>query len=232
MKGFGFKIKKRMKSIFKNLLPLVFLGLTITNCEKIKQKPADILYKTVNKQFVLIRDVETLQGSNDVVSNHVDSILKGEINSTLISSGQKNFSLADIANDGPLDIGFEIINLNDFNLNNIPQSFDSLAARVIPINAEVLDNSTYKYPDGLNYNDEISESGNWTNQTSVLGTFLNAGNFQGNGAKYLGVRLPTNDGFNYGWIKIYCSQHNDTLKIIDFGVNQTANQKIKAGQVK
>ena len=40
-------------------------------------------------------------------------------------------------------------------------------------------------------------------KTSVLGTFMNAGQFQGNGEKYLGIRFPENNNFKYGWIKIF-----------------------------
>ena len=36
--------------------------------------------------------------------------------------------------------------------------------------------------------------------------------------------------FNYGWIKIYLSEHNDTLKIIEYAYNQTLGNEIKAGQ--
>jgi hypothetical protein len=218
-----------MKTSAKFLISGLILSSFFIGCDKTKTENDDISYLSINKEFVLIRNVDLLKNSDDEISNHVDSILKGEINSEIISTGQKNVLLFGDG-DLPPDIGFEIINLNNFNVNKVPSSFDSLAARVIPMQVEVLDNSTYKYPDALNYNDEISENGNWTTETAVLGTFLNAGNFQGYGEKYLAIRAKADKGYKYGWLKLYCSKHNDTLKIIDFAVNNTINNKIKAGQ--
>ena len=216
---------KQNHLIFKTvLLIIVFLS---TSCEKTEDSSTtkNIIYQTLNKEFVLIRDVQTLQGSNDEISNHVDSILMGLIDAEFISTGHKMFNLN---GDSLTDIGFEIINLNDFNVNSLPESFDSLAARVIPSTIEILDNSTFGYPDALDLNSEISAEGNWSGNISVLGTFMNAGQFQGNGEKYLGFRFT--DDIKYGWIKIYCSQHNDTLRIIDFAYNNIANSAINAGQ--
>lgn len=206
------------------LLPIVFSA--IAGCENTADT-SGIVYRTVDKEYVLIRDFKTLQKSNDEISNHVDSILTGLINSEFISTGQKDFDLdADIISD----IGFEIIDLNKFNPNELPESFDSLAARVIPISVEILDNSTYGYPDALDLEEQISDDGNWSNKKSVLGTFMNAGQFQGQGEKYLGIRFLKDDNFKYGWIKIYCSQHNDTLRIIEYAYNEIINRKINAGQ--
>ncbi len=128
------------------------------------------------------------------------------------------------------DIGFEIIDLNKFNPNGLPQSFDSLAARVVPKSVEVLDNSTYGYSDALDVNENISENGNWSVKSCVLGTFMDAGQFQGKGEKYLGIRFLRENKYKYGWIKIYCSQHNDTLRIIDYAYNDIFDSHIKAGQ--
>lgn len=61
----------------------------------------------------------------------------------------------------------------------MPAYLDTLAARVIPMNVQIRDNSTYGYCDALNQDDNINESGNWVSNTCVLGTFMNAGQFQG-----------------------------------------------------
>ena len=42
--------------------------------------------------------------------------------------------------------------------------------------------------------------------------------------------IPSNGNYNYGWIKLNCSLHNDTLTIYEFGYHKTVNRKIKAGQ--
>lgn len=209
-----------------NVLLFVFLIVAI-GCEKSTDDQSKIIYHSIDKEFVLIRDIQTLQESNDEISNHVDSILTGLINEEFISTGEKTFDLdADIISD----IGFEIIDLNKFNPEGLPESFDSLAARVIPLSVEILDNSTYGYPDALVLDDQISENGHWSKNACVLGTFLNAGQYQGKGEKYLGIRLPRGDDYKYGWIKIDCSQHSDTLRIFDYAYNDMVNRKIRAGQ--
>jgi hypothetical protein len=54
--------------------------------------------------------------------------------------------------------------------------------------------------------------------------------YNGKGEKYIGVSFIQESQINYAWIKIYCSLHNDTLKIIDWAYNQTVNGRIKTGQ--
>lgn len=208
------------------LLLFILLFINIS-CEKKSNDQADISYHVVDKEFVLIRDVQTLQESNDEISNYVDSILLGLINAEFISTGEKEF---DLDADQIPDIGFDIIDLNLYNPNGLPESFDSLAARVLPISLEILDNTTYGYPDALLMDDLISKNGYWSKNNGVLGTFVNAGQFQGKGERYLGIRLPIENDFKYGWIKINCSQHSDTLRIIDYAYNNIVNSKIKAGQ--
>ena len=108
--------------------------------------------------------------------------------------------------------------------------FYSLATRAGSSTVQFLDNSTWHYADALNYYDEIGPNALWSENSVVLGTFASAGNFNGKGDKYLGFRIPYNDNYHYGWIKLNCSQHNDTLTIYQFGYHKTVNRKIKAGQ--
>jgi len=220
-----------MKNSINTSLLLGTVLVVLFSCGKtdLTSENDSIVYRSVNREFVLIRDVQTLQESNDEISNHIDSILNGQINAEFVSTGQKEF---DLDADSVSDIGFEIIDLHDFNPNGLPDSFDSLAARVIPLSVEILDNSTYGYPDALDLDEEISKDGNWSGNTCVLGTFMNAGQFQGKGEKYLGIRLRKDTYFKYGWIKIYCSRHNDTLRIIEYAYNDNAGSHIKTGQTK
>ena len=191
-----------MKNSIKSYLLLYALSIGFFSCEKIDSiaENDSIIYRSVNKEFVLIRDVQTLQGDFDLDA------------------------------DNNYDIGFEIINLNNYNPNGLPESFDSLAARAIPKSVEILDNSTFGYPNALDLDEQIDKDGNWSNRISVLGTFMNAGQFQGQGEKYLGIRFLINDNNKYGWIKIYCSQHNDTLRILEYAYNNILDSQIKAGQ--
>jgi len=219
-----------MKNSNEITMWLIVIVFAVGSCsKKTENTDQSIVYQSVNKEYVVIRDVGNLMESEDEISKHIDSILSGTISSEFISTGQKLF---DLNGDKITDIGFEIIDLNLFNPGRLPQSFDSLAARAIPMSVEILDNSMYHYPDALPLNDKISENGSWTNGTSVLGTFLNAGQFQGKGERYLGFRFPTDNKHKYGWIKIYCSQHNDTLRIIDYAYNDVLNSPILAGQMK
>lgn len=218
-----------MNYLSKAPLLLCVLSIGFFSCVKkdsISENDS-IIYRSVNKQFVLIRDVQTLKESDDEISNRIDSILNGQINAEFISTGYKGVNLD---TDNRYDIGFEIIDLNKYNPNGLPKSFDTLAARVIPKSVEILDNSTYGYPDALDLNEQIDKYGNWTNKTGVLGTFMNAGQFQGKGEKYLGIRFLISDNYKFGWIKIYCSQHNDTLRIIEYAYNNSLGNPIKAGQ--
>ena len=215
-----------MKKTIGLLLVLPIIGMT--SCKKNENNSSNgIYYASVNKQYVFVRDVKSISGKTDEVSMHIDSILTGKINSQVISTGSKSF---DLNNDKVSDLSFEIIDLNLFNINKLPTSFDSLAVRVLPNIIQILDNSTYQYADALNTNSIINSSGNWTNLTCVLGTFGDAGQFKGKGEKYLGIRLPKDKSYLYGWIKLYCSQHNDTIRIIEYAYNQQIDSNIEAGQ--
>ena len=171
--------------------------------------------------------LKSISGKTDEVSMHVDSIISGLINTELISSGNILF---DLNADSHPDLSFEIISLNNYNIHALPDSLDSLAVRVTPITLQILDNSTYGYPDALDEKYVINNSGNWSTRTSVLGTFLGAGQFKGKGEKYLGIRLVQDNSFLYGWIKLYCSQHNDTLRVIDYAYNKNPGTQIETGQ--
>jgi len=227
-KAFFGRISRRKNQISLSFF-LFFVVSAMISCTKTGSDPKNdgIVYHPLNKEVVLIRDVSVLQQSDDAISKHIDSILNGWINVEFISTGLKDF---DLDGDARSDIGFEIIDLNKYNPNGLPESFDSLAARVIPLSFEILDNSTYGYPDALNASDPISGNGHWGNSTGVLGTFLDAGQFKGKGERYLGIRFMQDNEYRYGWIRIYCSQHNDTLRIIDYAYNNAANSLINAGQ--
>ncbi len=178
--------------------------------------------------FVMITSCESETKDDDQNPIVKDSIYYENLNIELYNV---SFTSLDINNDIAPDFNFEIINLNDFNTNPLPEGFDTLAARVDPILNEILDNTTFGYPTALNLNDSISSKGFWSNKPGVLGTFQDAGQFQGQGEKYLGFRKYINEKYYYGWIKIYCSQHSDTLKILELGYNLTSDKGIMAGQV-
>ena len=138
------------------------------------------------------------------------------INQTLTAVGQKTF---DIDNNGSVDYTFDIILLS-------PSVY---AARVNAIgSSKILDNSTFGYPDTLSFNDPVV--GYFHTGIGVLGTFNNAGQFNGAGIKYLGIKINSGTFDYLGWIKLYCSVNRDTLKIISCGYNTTSGAAINAGQ--
>lgn len=214
-----------MKTPHFSIVPLILL-LFLYSCDR-NGSDDKIVHQTVNKEFVIIQDVNQLQNSNDAVSQHIDSILSGLITTQIISTGVQSF---DFNGDKVPEISFEIVDLNQFNGGNLPDYLDSLAARAIPGTVEILDNSTYSYPDALLPDMAINETGNWSSNTCVLGTFMNAGQFQGKGNRFLGFRIKSDEGYQYGWVQLYCSQHNDTLRIIDYAYNDIAGSEILSGQ--
>jgi hypothetical protein len=151
-----------------------------------------------------------------IPSVFVSQIITGNINHTVTAVGQHTVN---IDNDAFNDFTFEIIELS-------PGVY---AARVLPLGgAQILDNSTFGYADALNFNDSIT--GNFHSNTGVLGTIANAGLFQGQGDKYLGIQL-LDGGYTYkGWILLNCSANNDVLEIKSFGYQTNTNNEILAGQ--
>jgi hypothetical protein len=139
------------------------------------------------------------------------------LNDTLV--GVTNLYL-DINNDNNNDFAFEILELS-------PNTY---AARVVSVGmSQFLDNSTFGYPDALNFNDAIS--GYFNNGNGVLGTFNNAGQFNGNGIKYLGIKVNDNGNEHIGWVALNCNTQNDTLIILSYAYNTIPNEAITAGQV-
>ncbi len=221
----------RIFEIYRNLIDFKYLVFVLiigfASCNKTENGSDKIFYAAINKEYVFQRDLKAIASSREPVSMHIDSIISGLINTEVVSTGNKSF---DLNGDNVWDLGFEIIDLNKFNINKLPLSFDSLAVRVLPNSLQVLDNSTYGYPDALDSAYQINSSGNWTSNQSVIGTFTGAGQFKGKGEKYLGIRLIQGSSYLYGWIKLFCSEHNDTIRIIDYAYNQQSNKLIMAGQ--
>ncbi len=192
------------------------------------------VYLTIALCAMLISCSKEKSSTNDPASDTNTSLNKNTTTDTTILSGTAYLQIIstgkdsiDLDKDGAADIAFEIINLNDYNSTPLPASLDSFAALVRPITLQILDNSKHSYPDALTEGQEINDQGNWTNTKGVLGTFTNAGQFKGNIENYLGLRWANN---TYGWIKIHCSAHNDTLRISEYGYNTSAGKFIKAGQ--
>jgi len=211
------------------ILCILLLAVTVmffSGCENNNQN-VEIVYKAVNKNYILTTDIEAMNLHDTVVAQHVDSILSGLLEAELVSTGFIRF---DLDGDSLTDIAFEIINLLPYNNNEMPDHLDTLAVRAYPFCAGILDNSTYKYADALDVETLISQEGNWTDQFVVLGTLAYGGQFNGRGEKYLAIRLGGNNDFRYGWMKIYISEHNDTLKLIEYAYNKIEGSEIRAGQ--
>ncbi len=143
-------------------------------------------------------------------------IITETINQTIIGSGSITL---DLSSDGNNDYTFEIIEL----------SADVFAARVVTVGgSKFLDTSTYGYPESLNNGDPIN--GYFNSGNGVLGTFNDAGQFNGAGNKFLGLKINSNSNNYIGWIELNCSINNDTLTLLSYGYNTTADETINAGQ--
>ena len=140
-----------------------------------------------------------------------------EVNQTL--NGVSSINI-DINNDEQNDFTFEIIEL----------SANNYAARVISLNnSEILDNSTFGYPDATEFGDDIS--GDFENGNGVLGTSVgNGGLFNGAGDRYLGISIEISGLTYYGWVELNCNAQNSNLIIKSYGYNTVADETITAGQ--
>lgn len=107
------------------------------------------------------------------------------------------------------------------------------ATRVQPSErVEILDSSTFGYPDALISGETISESNTWAQDGPfVLGTSVgNAGNFEGAGLRYLGFRIQLNNQWYYGWVSLDNNIGNTSLFIIEHGLNFNAGEPAIAGE--
>jgi len=146
----------------------------------------------------------------------LSQIISYQINETITGIGELVY---DIDNDGFNDYQFEIIELSP----------DVYAARVVTFgSSQFLDNSTFGYPDALDFGENIS--GYFNSGTGVLGTFNPAGQFNGMGDKYLGIKISSNTSNHLGWIKLNCSTNNDSLSVLSCGYNSIPDESITAGQ--
>lgn len=107
------------------------------------------------------------------------------------------------------------------------------ASRVHPnAKVQILDNSTYGYPDALNLDESINSEQNWSDRNNfVLGTSIgNGGIFEGKGLRYLGFRILNNGEYQYGWIALINNEGNTCVEIESYAVNTTIGKSILAGQ--
>lgn len=133
-----------------------------------------------------------------------------------ISSG--SFTI-DVDTNGNSDYTFEIS----------PLYANSNAARVISLGgSQVMDNSTFGYPDTLNLGENVTSP--FSSGIAVLGTDIGgAGEFTGVGMKYLGLSIDISGENHLGWISLEVVASNDTIILHDIGYNTTASDGITAG---
>lgn len=145
---------------------------------------------------------------------------KGDVNFKLETVNSETFRFVCFPG---ASLKFEIIQLQG----------SAIAARVFAEGMEFLDNSTFSYPDPLEKETIINSDGNWATGNAVLGTDVgHGGQFEGEGERYLGIRIAKEDeeGFFYGWVRIDCPTGNNPLEIFDFGMSDTVDAEIAAGQ--
>lgn len=150
------------------------------------------------------------KGISQITSYAVDEIVT-------IASGP---FIIDVNNDGVNDYTFEIFPLVD----------GMTAARVISLgNSQVMDNSTFGYPDALNFGDPVTAPFNSGN--AVLGTDVGGGGqFTGLGSRYLGLNVDVSGMEHLGWILLEVAATNDTITVHEVGYQTLVGEGITAGQ--
>lgn len=154
-----------------------------------------------------------LSGQN--ASSQINSY---DINQTItVSSG--SYSI-DVDNDSNDDYTFEIL----------PLSGNLKAARIISLGgSQVMDSSTFGYPDALNFGDNVT--GPYSTGNAVLGTDVGGGGqFTDAGMKYLGLNLNISGENHLGWISLEVVASNDTIILHNIAYNTIENEGITAGQ--
>lgn len=163
--------------------------------------------------FSCAKTEQTVEIPSLIISKTVDNEI------TIDNSFSMDFRNCDNA------LSFEIIGLSS-----------GYACRVNSTNSvEILDSSTYGYPDALAIDELIAPNGQWSNEhTFVIGTSVGSGgNFEGKGPRYLGFRLlGEQDGaYRYGWILLDNNEGNTSLNVISYGLNYIYGNSIRAGQI-
>ncbi len=130
---------------------------------------------------------------------------------------------------GAFTIDVDIDNNNDYTFEIFQLPNDLKAARVISLgNSQVMDGSTFGYPDALNLDDNVTAP--YSSGNAVLGTDVGGGgSFTGAGLKYLGLNLDISGESHLGWISLEVSATNDTIVLHDIGYNTTPSEDITAG---
>ena len=127
----------------------------------------------------------------------------------------------DVDNDSNDDYTFAIVQLSD----------SLRAASVTTLgDSQVMDASTFGYPDTLNFGDNVTSP--YSSGNAVLGTDVGGGGqFSGAGMKYLGLNVDISGESHLGWISLEVAVSNDTIILHDIGYNTTADDGITAGLI-
>lgn len=201
--------------IKRNLLIISTALLGLTACDKESNR---IQFESVDQSIEIpYEDLDS--------DSIVDMMTVGEV---MVFQSK----VLDLNSDGIRDLSFEIIDLTLFN-GEMPEELTHQAARVrlLHEDIQIVDASGWGYADALS-DEEIQKKSPWSDRDNlVLGTFANAGNFAGNGNKYLGFRIKKGDEFNYGWILLNCGALSDNLFIDSYAIQLKGNKKIKAGEL-
>ena len=144
-------------------------------------------------------------------------------------TGFLNISV-DLNNSANIQIGKTENSILNFHIIPLSEGF---AVRVQPgSDIQILDSSTFGYPDALDIDSEISNINIWsTDSNFVLGTTVgHGGQFEGAGKKYLGFRLLDNNNTYYGWVSLENNNGSTLLLIDNYQIKFESDEPILAGQ--
>jgi hypothetical protein len=100
------------------------------------------------------------------------------------------------------------------------------------LDVQILDSSTFGYPDALELGDIISEASAWSTETNfVLVTSVgSAGSFEDAGERYLGFKITDNEDIYYGWVSLENNTASTAFYINRFWINYNSGEFIEAGE--
>ncbi len=130
---------------------------------------------------------------------------------------------------GPYTIDIDGDGTDDYTFEIFPLAGGMNAARVISLGgSQVMDSSTFGYPDALDLGDNVSEP--YSSGNAVLGTDVGGGGlFTGLGMKYLGLNVSIGGESHLGWISLEVSSTNDTIILYEVGYATVAGTEVTAG---
>ena len=170
-----------------------------------------------------------------------DGILEGRIefiDYLTTSSGGITFNVQGAEVDSLVNASINIMNSSSSTTTGSTTSTNSTyVAAALNLNANI-NNSLNNWSNGGSTTSTTSTSsafdgvligGKGVTITSTTTSTISAGQFPGNGDKFMGVKFTIGTSIHYGWLRLDMSVNADSITIKDFAYETTPNTPILAG---